>query len=71
MIMYGPKGICEDIDFEFFNKLGITLNKAIIDDKNITKGIEIHPNQKPIADKVLHLLNPFPLFFLFVCKNKL
>ena len=22
MIMYGPKGICEDRDFEFFNKLG-------------------------------------------------
>ena len=35
MIMYGPNGICEDIDFVFFNKLGITLNKAIIDDKNI------------------------------------
>ena len=64
MIMYGPKGICEDIDFEFFNKLGITLNKAIIDDRNITKGIEIHPNQKPIADKSFASPKPMPSFFL-------
>ena len=64
MIMYGPKGICEDIDFEFFNKLGITLNKAIIDDKNITKGIEIHPNQKPIADKSFASPKPIPSLFL-------
>ena len=39
MIMYGPKGICEDRDFERFNKLGITLNKAIKEDKNIIIGI--------------------------------
>ena len=64
MIMYGPNGICEDIDFEFFNKLGITLNKAITEDKNITKGIEIHPNQKPIADKSLASPKPIPSLFL-------
>ena len=64
MIMYGPKGICEDIDFEFFNKLGMTVNKAIIDDKNITKGIDIHPNQNPIADKSLASPKPIPSLFL-------
>ena len=47
MIIYGPKGICEDIDFEFLNKLGTTLNKAITDDKNTINGIANHPNQKP------------------------
>ena len=62
--MYGPKGICEDSDFEFFNKLGITLNKAITEYKNITKGIEIHPNQKPIADKSFASPKAFPSFFL-------
>ena len=51
MIIYGPNGICEDRDFERFNKLGITLNKAITEDKNIIKGTDIHPNQTPIADK--------------------
>ena len=66
MIMYGPKGICEDRDFECFNKLGITLNKAIIDDKNITKGIETHPNQKPIADRSFASPNPIPSFFRMV-----
>ena len=62
--MYGPKGICEDSDFEFFNKLGITLNKAITEDKNITKGIEIHPNQNPIADRSLASPKPIPSLFL-------
>ena len=64
MIMYGPKGICEDSDFEFFIKLGITLNKAITEDKNIIKGIDIHPNQKPIADKSFASPKPMPSFFL-------
>ena len=64
MIIYGPNGICEDRDFERFNKLGITLNKAIIDDKNITKGIETHPNQKPIADRSFASPKPMPSFFL-------
>ena len=64
MIMYGPKGICEDSDFEFLIKLGITLNKAITEDKNIIKGIDIHPNQKPIADKSFASPKPMPSFFL-------
>ena len=64
MIIYGPKGICEDRDFECFNKLGITLNKAITEDKNIIKGIDIHPNQKPIADKSFASPKPMPSFFL-------
>ena len=62
--MYGPKGICEDRDFERFNKLGITLNKAITEDKNIIKGIDIHPNQKPISDKSFASPKPMPSFFL-------
>ena len=66
MIMYGPNGIWEDRDFERFNKLGITLNKAIIDDKNITKGIETQPNQKPIADRSFASPNPIPSFFRMV-----
>ena len=63
-IIKGPKGICEDIDFEFFIKLGITLNKAIIEDKNIIKGIDTHPNQNPIAANNLASPNPIPSFFL-------
>ena len=64
MIMYGPKGICEDRDFERFNKLGITLNKAIIDDKKIINGIANQPNQKPMTAKSFASPNPIPSFFL-------
>ena len=38
--------------------------EALIDDKKITKGIEIHPNQKPIADKGFASPKPMPSFFL-------
>ena len=64
MMMYGPKGICEDIDFEFFNKLGTTLNNAITEDKKIINGIANQPNQKPITAKSFASPNPIPSFFL-------
>ena len=57
MIMYGPKGICEDRDFELFNKLGITLNKAITEDKNIIKYLILkHLNifKKIVLETVCH-----------------
>ena len=53
MIMKGPKGICEDMFFEFFNKLGTTVSKAITEDRNITKGIASQPNQNPTTAKSL------------------
>ena len=62
--MKGPKGICEDIFFEFFIKLGIILIKAVTDDKNITKGIAIQTNQKPTTAKSLASPKPIPSFFL-------
>ena len=63
-MMYGPNGIWEESFFDFFIRLGITNNKAVIDDKNITKGIEIHPNQKPIADRSFASPKPIPSLFL-------
>ena len=50
--------------FDLFIKLGATDNNAIIDDRKITKGIENHPNQNPIADNNLASPNPIPSFFL-------
>ena len=47
MIMNGPKGICDESFFLFLIKSGITLIKATNDEKNITNGIDIQPNQKP------------------------
>ena len=63
-MIYGPKGICEDIFFDLFNKLGITWISAVIEDKNIMKGIDTHPNQNPIAPNNLASPNPIPSFFL-------
>ena len=64
IIMYGPKGISEDKPFDFFNKLGVIEINAIIEDKNIIKGIDIQPNQKPITANNLASPNPIPSFFL-------
>ena len=64
MMIYGPKGICEDIVLEFFIKLGATLNKAMIDDKKIMNGIANQPNQKPMTAKSFASPNPIPSFFL-------
>ena len=61
---YGPNGICVVIFFEFLIKSGITIKRAIIDERNIMKGIEIHPNQKPITANNFASPNPIPSFFL-------
>ena len=64
MMRYGPKGIWDESFFLFFIKSGITLIKATVDEKKITKGIEIQPNQKPITERSLASPNPIPSLFL-------
>ena len=64
MIMKGPKGICEERFFLFLTKSGTALTSAIADEKNIIKGIDTQPNQKPIAESNLASPNPIPYFFL-------
>ena len=49
---------------DLFIKLGIANTKAIKDEKNNMKGIDIQPNQKPIADKSLASPKPIPSLFL-------
>ena len=63
-IINGPKGICDDNFFDLLNKSGKTLNNASIEEKNITNGIDIHPNQKPITAKSFASPKPMPSFFL-------
>ena len=60
----GQKGFVTKIFFLFFIKSGITLIKATVDEKKITKGIEIQPNQKPITERSLASPNPIPSLFL-------
>ena len=64
MIMNGPKGICDESFFLFLIKSGITLIKATNDEKNITNGIDIQPNQKPITESNFASPNPIPSLFL-------
>ena len=69
-IIYGPKGICDDIFLDLFNKPGTAKIKAAKDEKNKINGIDIHPNQKPIADKSLASPRPMPsLFRIFLYAN--
>ena len=42
----------------------MTLIKATAEEKNITKGIEIQPNQKPITETNLASPKPIPSLFL-------
>ena len=63
-IINGPNGIWEDIFLLFLIKLGITENKATTDEIKITKGIDIQPNQNPIADNNFASPKPIPSFFL-------
>ena len=63
-IMYGPKGIWLDNFFEFLIKSGITLISANIEARKIINGIEIQPNQKPIAANNFASPKPIPSFFL-------
>ena len=64
MIMKGPKGICEERFFLFLIKSGMTLMRAIADEKKITNGIETQPNQKPITETNLASPKPIPSLFL-------
>ena len=64
IIIKGPNGISDENFLLLFIKLGKTTNNATIEELNITKGIEIHPNQKPIADNNLASPNPIPSLFL-------
>ena len=57
------KGICELNFFDFLIKSGVTEIKANTEEKNRTKGIEIHPNQKPITASNLASPSPIPSFF--------
>ena len=60
----GPKGISEENFLLLFIKLGKTEIKATIDELNITNGIEIQPNQKPIAANNFASPSPIPSLFL-------
>ena len=62
-IKYGPKGIWDVSFFDFLIKLGVTQINANTDEKNKTKGIEIHPNQNQLQQVILHLQVPCPLCF--------
>ena len=62
--IYGPKGISDENFLVLFNKLGTTKINAIMDELNITNGIEIHPNQKPITASSLASPKPMPSLFL-------
>ena len=64
MIMNGPKGICDESFFLFFIKSGITLIKATNDEKNITNGMDIQPNQQPITES--NFASPKPIHSLFL-----
>ena len=63
IIMYGPKGISEDICFDFIIKPGTTESNAITDDKKTIKGIDIQPNQKPTTANNFASPKPIPSFF--------
>ena len=64
IIIKGPKGISEVSFLLLFIKLGVTVISATTEEINITNGIEIQPNQKPItANNFFHLI-PYPLCFL-------
>ena len=52
---------------DFLNKSGMANANATKDEKNKIKGIDTHPNQKPIADKSFASPKPIPsLFFNFL-----
>ena len=49
---------------DFLNKSGMANANATKDEKNKIKGIDTHPNQKPIADKSFASPKPIPSLFL-------
>ena len=56
---------------DFLNKSGIANANATKDEKNKIKGIDTHPNQKPIADKSFASPKPSLLYFLIFYIQKL
>ena len=62
-IIYGPNGIWEDKFLDLLTNDGNENPKAIIEDKNNTKGIEPQPNQNPIEDNSLASPKPIPYLF--------
>ena len=64
IIIYGPKGISDDICFDLFIKLGITETNAIKDDRKTINGIDIQPNQNPMTANSFASPKPIPSFFL-------
>ncbi len=71
IIIKGPNGISEENFLLLFIKLGKTAIKATIEELNITNGIAIQPNQKPIADNNLASPNPIPSLFLKTLYKKI
>ena len=63
-MIYGPKGIWVDIVLLLFSKLGIDITNANTEEKISINGIDIPPNQKPIADNYFASPSPIPSVFL-------
>ena len=70
-IIYGPNGIWDDKFLDLLIKDGKDNPKAIMDDRNNTKGIETQPNQNPTADNSLASPNPIPSLFLTFLYTKI
>ena len=64
IIIKGPNGISDENFLLLLIKLGKTEISATIEELNITSGIAIQPNQKPIADNNFASPNPIPSLFL-------
>ena len=64
IIIKGPKGISEVSFLLLFIKLGVTVISATTEEINITNGIEIQPNQKPITANNFASPNHIPSLFL-------
>ena len=69
--IYGPNGIWEDKFLDLLTNDGNENPKAIIEDKNNTKGIETQPNHNPIADNSLASPKPIPSLFLIFLYAKI
>ena len=70
-IIYGPNGIWDDKFLDLLINDGKDNPKAIMDDRNNTKGIETQPNQNPIADNSLASPKPIPSLFLTFLYTKI
>ena len=64
IIINGPKGISDESFLLLSTKLGSTEIRATIEELNITNGIAIQPNQKPMTAKSFASPKPMPSLFL-------